>query len=105
MFTFHFIEIQSTLNSNASKKRATLSELYKPPLELLFQGNFTEAKEAGTVLKKWLLVNVQDSREFSSHLLNRDVWNNDRVKNVVENNFMLWQVRMIQIINCIVLLF
>ena len=89
---FCFTEMQSTTNNAASKKRATLSELYRPPLELIFQGNFTEAKEAGSTLKKWLLVNVQDAREFSSHILNRDVWHNARVKTVVQSSFLLWQV-------------
>lgn len=87
--------MQSTANNDATKKRATLSELYRPPLELLFQGNFTEAKEAGSALRKWLIVNVQDAREFSSHILNRDVWNNSKVKNVVEKSFLLWQVSLL----------
>lgn len=85
----YFTEVRSSSND---KKRATLSELYRPPLQLIFQGNFVEAKEAGAGLKKWLLVNVQDAREFSSHILNRDVWNNSKVKNVVETSFLLWQV-------------
>ena len=89
---YYFTEMQSATNNAASKKRATLSELYRPPLELLFQGNFTEAKEAGSALKKWLLVNVQDAREFSSHILNRDVWHNAKVKSAVQNSFLLWQV-------------
>ena len=88
----YFTEMQSTTNKDGSKKRATLSELYRPPLELLFQGNFTEAKEAGAAINKWLLVNVQDATEFSSHILNRDVWHNSQVKNVVETSFLLWQV-------------
>ena len=86
----YFTEMHSATNND--KKRATLSELYRPPLQLIFQGNFTEAKEAGAGLKKWLLVNVQDAREFSSHILNRDVWNNSKVKNVVDTSFLLWQV-------------
>ena len=85
--------MQSTTNNDTAKKQASLSQLYRPPLELLFQGNFTEAKEAGTALNKWLIVNVQDAREFSSHILNRDVWNNSKVKNVVEKSYLLWQVR------------
>ena len=86
-----FIEHLPEMHTS-DKKRATLSELFKPPLDLMFQGNFTEAKEAGTTVNKWLLVNIQDSREFSSQVLNRDVWNNSRVKSVVSNNFLLWQV-------------
>ena len=84
--------MKSTANNDASKKRATLSELFKPPLELIFQGNFVEAKETGAAVKKWLLVNVQDGREFASHTLNRDVWNNSKVKDVVKTSFLLWQV-------------
>lgn len=103
----HCTEIQSATNNDMSRKRATLSQLYRPPLELIFQGNFTEAKEAGSTLKKWLLVNVQDAREFSSHVLNRDVWHNSRVKSVVETSFLLWQVscHIINVVLYIVLAF
>lgn len=39
-----------------------------------------------------MLVNVQDSREFASQVLNRDVWSDDNVKDVIREHFVFWQV-------------
>lgn len=38
------------------------------------------------------MVNVQDSREFSCQVLNRDVWSNQAVKTIVSEHFIFWQV-------------
>ena len=40
-------------------KRAALEELFKPPLDLMFKGDFQSARDAAEGAKKWLLVNVQ----------------------------------------------
>ena len=52
-----------------------------------------QAKEAGTVDGKWLLVNIQDVKEFSCQVLNRDVWSNALVRELIAQHFILWQVR------------
>lgn len=41
----------------------------------------------------WLLVNVQDDLEFACQTLNRDVWSNSSVKELLRSNFVFWQVR------------
>ena len=51
-----------------------------------------QARFAGQVKQKWLLVNVQDSSEFASQVLNRDVWSNHNVKEVIRQYFIFWQV-------------
>ena len=38
------------------------------------------------------LVNVQSNSEFASHMLNRDVWRDDTVKNIIKVGFVLYQV-------------
>ena len=38
------------------------------------------------------MVNVQDIREFKCQQLNRDVWSNEAVRNIVQEHFILWQV-------------
>lgn len=41
--------------------------------------------------KKWLLVNLQSDADFACHALNRDVWRNDLVENLVREGFIFWQ--------------
>jgi len=51
-----------------------------------------QARHAGQHKKKWLLVNVQDSTEFASQVLNCDVWSNHNVKDIIRQHFLFWQV-------------
>ncbi|KAL9965725.1 hypothetical protein ACROYT_G029567 [Oculina patagonica] len=81
--------------SNASLptgKKKTLHDLFRPPIDLLHKGTFETAKVDGQHHSKWLLVNVQDVREFPCQQLNRDVWSNDAVRNIIKERFVLWQV-------------
>ncbi|KAG6759445.1 hypothetical protein POTOM_035923 [Populus tomentosa] len=50
------------------------------------------AKGAASVQDKWLLVNLQSTKEFSSHMLNRDTWANEAVAQTISTNFIFWQV-------------
>lgn len=77
--------------SNAHKSR-TLQELFRPPLDLIFRGSLASAREAGSIKNKWLLVNIQDGREFPCQILNRDVWSNQTVKDILKEHFIFWQV-------------
>jgi len=73
-------------------KKKTLHDLFRPPIDLLHKGTFDTAKIDGQEHSKWLLVNVQDVREFPCQQLNRDVWSNEAVRNIVKEYFVLWQV-------------
>lgn len=74
------------------KKRRTLEDLFRPPLDLMYRGNFESARDFGQMSNKWLMVNLQDSQEFSCQVLNRDVWSNPAVKSLVSRHFVFWQV-------------
>lgn len=41
--------------------------------------------------RRWLLVNLQSDADFACHALNRDVWRNDLVENLVREGFIFWQ--------------
>ncbi|KAJ4904521.1 structural constituent of ribosome [Raphanus sativus] len=75
-----------------SEESRSLSSLYRAPLKLLFQGTFEEAKSASSTQNLWLLVNLQSTTEFASHMLNRDLWANEVVSQAIESSFMLSQV-------------
>lgn len=77
--------------SNANKRR-TLQELFRPPLDVMFRGSLSSAREVGSLQNKWLLANIQNSREFACQILNRDVWSNQTVKDILKEHFIFWQV-------------
>lgn len=76
----------------AISKRKRLQDLFRPPVDIMHQGDFQSARASSTAKKKWLLVNVQKSTEFACQILNRDVWANDTVRDIIRENFVLWQV-------------
>ncbi|CAK8562059.1 unnamed protein product [Lathyrus sativus] len=78
--------------STAESPRENLASLYRPPFHLMFNGSFDKAKSAAAMQDKWLLVNIQSTKEFSSHMLNRDTWANDAVSQTISTNFIFWQV-------------
>ncbi|XVF43510.1 hypothetical protein PTKIN_Ptkin02bG0045400 [Pterospermum kingtungense] len=79
-------------SSTVDASRDNLASLYRPPYHLMFQGSFEKAKAAASVEDRWLLVNLQSTKEFSSHMLNRDTWGNEAVSQTIRTNFIFWQV-------------
>lgn len=77
---------------DVAKTDNNLASLYRPPFALMFTGSFEKAKDAAKTQNKWLLANVQSTREFSSHMLNRDTWANEAVEQTVGSNFIFWQI-------------
>ncbi|KAL6072110.1 UBX domain-containing protein 1 [Balamuthia mandrillaris] len=73
------------------EKIRTLADLFRPPVELLFNGGFEAAKEEAILQKKWLLVNVQEVKEFESQRLNRDTWSSPSLKGLIASKFIFWQ--------------
>lgn len=74
------------------REPANLTDMFSPPTHLMhraggFQGARTMAKDS----KRWLLVNIQRDSEFASHALNRDVWRDELVENLVREGFIFWQ--------------
>ncbi|XP_050320345.1 UBX domain-containing protein 7 [Bactrocera neohumeralis] len=68
-----------------------LGDLFRPPTDISFAGTFQAARARATALSQWLLVNVQDEN-FNSQVLNRDVWSNKEVRQVIKRRFLLWQI-------------
>ena len=69
-----------------------LSDMFAAPHHLLYRaGGFQGARQMAKDSKRWLLVNLQRDSEFSCHALNRDVWRNDLVENLIREGFIFWQ--------------
>jgi len=71
---------------------ARLADMFAPPEHLMYsEGGFEGARNMAKDSKRWLLVNIQKDSEFASHALNRDVWRDELVENLVREGFILWQ--------------
>ncbi|KAL6579504.1 hypothetical protein OROMI_009720 [Orobanche minor] len=79
-------------SSAVDKTQDNLASLYRPPFALMFHGSFEKAKDNARMQNKWLLVNMQSTKEFSSHMLNRDTWANEAVAQTIKTNLVFWQV-------------
>lgn len=78
--------------TNSSSVRATgLADMFAPPRHLLCQESFEGARTMAKDGKRWLLVNLQRDNEFSCHALNRDVWRDELVENLIGDGFIFWQ--------------
>eukprot|EP00730_Choanoeca_flexa_P000423 TRINITY_DN10191_c0_g2_i3.p1 TRINITY_DN10191_c0_g2~~TRINITY_DN10191_c0_g2_i3.p1 ORF type:complete len:305 (+),score=47.66 TRINITY_DN10191_c0_g2_i3:71-985(+) len=81
----------SSRTKKAKEKESALSRLFEPPLHLLFAGDFTAARTAAERAGKHVLVNIQDPQNFDCQRLNRDVWKNDVVMDMIKERFVFWQ--------------
>lgn len=54
---------------------------------------FVVVMQTAKMQKKCLLVNIQSDSEFDCHKLNRDVWKDETVENIIECKCIFWQVR------------
>jgi len=90
-----------------SSRNTILADLFKAP-EYKFTGTLQEACRKAEQESKAVVVNIQSVQEFKSHLLNRDVWKDVVIKQMVDHNFILcqWDVdhpegqKYIQFYNC-----
>ena len=51
-----------------NKKRKRLEDIFRPTIDLLFCGTFQAARDHATEKNKWLVVNLQDQKEFKSQV-------------------------------------
>ncbi|RHN58605.1 putative UBX domain-containing protein 2/7 [Medicago truncatula] len=79
-------------STTVAETEDNLASLYRPPTHLMFNASFKKAKCAASMQNKWLLVNIQSTKEFNSLMLNRDTWTNDAVSQIITTNFIFLQV-------------
>lgn len=70
---------------------ANLQDLFSPPREIMFRGDWQQAKDFGKNIDRWILVNIQKDSEFLSYNLNRDLWCNEIVRELIESSFIFFQ--------------
>ncbi|KAL9477403.1 hypothetical protein ACSS6W_007244 [Trichoderma asperelloides] len=69
-----------------------LEDLFRPPYDLMSRLSWDEARTLGKEDKKWIMVNLQDMSDFSCQMLNRDIWKDRAVKELVNENFIFLQL-------------
>lgn len=79
------------VNGESTERGAGLAAMYRPPVHLTFSGSFDDAMRAGQTQNRWLLVNIQRSDVFACHIMNRDVWADNAVQELLEVRFVFWQ--------------
>lgn len=82
----------SITSASSSSGKRSLEELFRPPIDMMFNGNLLNARDTGKTLKKWIMVNIQNVSEFSCQIMNRDVWSQKSIKNLVRENFLFLQL-------------
>lgn len=79
------------MQSDGTERGDGLANLFRHPTHLNFSETFENAMTSGQRQKKWLLVNIQRSDVFACLVLNRDVWSDPHMEEVVQAHFVFWQ--------------
>ncbi len=53
--------------------------------------SWDEARDQGKEEKKWILVNLQNMSDFNCQALNRDLWKDEAIRDLVKENFIFLQ--------------
>ncbi|PUZ76771.1 hypothetical protein GQ55_1G316800 [Panicum hallii var. hallii] len=78
------------------QQQNSLAEMYQLPFDLMCGGSFHDAKVRAAREDQFLLVNLQTRSgvgDFQSQLHNRDLWSDERAKNVVRGSFVFFLVQ------------
>ncbi|KAJ3186821.1 hypothetical protein HK101_009563 [Irineochytrium annulatum] len=72
----------------SSDKANRLAKMFETPVDIMFAGDFDQAREVAKGTRKWLLVTITDLHEFACEALKRDLWNKPEVKECIKANFL-----------------
>ncbi|CAI5756719.1 unnamed protein product [Candida verbasci] len=77
--------------SELTSTQRRLANLFRPPFDIISIISLDQAKVEAKNEQKWILINIQDSSEFNCQVINRDLWSNSRIKQLVKDNFIFLQ--------------
>ncbi|RGB41020.1 hypothetical protein C1646_810989 [Rhizophagus diaphanus] len=69
----------------------SLVDLFSPPFDIINKENFEVTRKRAKIENKWVMVDIQNIKEFACQVLNRDLWNNYAVKEVIRADFLFLQ--------------
>ncbi|SBT35316.1 hypothetical protein POVWA1_026700 [Plasmodium ovale wallikeri] len=85
----HYCDKNKKERKNKIELGDTFGKLFSPPKFLISSLSLEDVRKVSKKENKYILVNIQDS-EFDSLRLNRDIWNNDLVQEIIKNSFIFW---------------
>jgi len=77
--------------NRSEEEVATKSNPVPPPTHLIYPGGFKCAREAAKASQRLLIINIQKYSMIESHALNKDVWRDPNVEQMVRDSFVFWQ--------------
>ncbi|CAK7206242.1 UBX domain protein Ubx2 [Sporothrix eucalyptigena] len=81
-----------TSTAAPQSRQARLADLFRPPYDLIEHvSSWDEARSIGKEEKKWILANIQDMSDFQCQALNRDIWKDEAIRQLVKENFVFLQ--------------
>eukprot|EP00929_Paragymnodinium_shiwhaense_P113721 TRINITY_DN82015_c0_g1_i1.p1 TRINITY_DN82015_c0_g1~~TRINITY_DN82015_c0_g1_i1.p1 ORF type:complete len:511 (-),score=152.93 TRINITY_DN82015_c0_g1_i1:80-1612(-) len=80
----------SPADSSGGKQEKAINKLFAPPAYNQ-AAPFVDVMRLANEQRKWLLVNIQCSEQFVSHSLNRDVWRDETISELIDGSFVFWQ--------------
>ncbi|KAG9293852.1 hypothetical protein G9A89_019190 [Geosiphon pyriformis] len=84
-------ETAHVASGSDTNRPSRLDTLFRPPLDIMHKGDFEKARLLARNENRWLMVNIQDSSEFACFVLNRDLWSDSTVKDVIRADFYFLQ--------------
>ncbi|KND04409.1 uncharacterized protein SPPG_00139 [Spizellomyces punctatus DAOM BR117] len=74
--------------SIANDRNSRLAELFRPPTDIIHDANTLEhAREYAKHHNKWVIVTLNDPSEFGCQVMNRDLWKDSAVQDLIKENF------------------
>jgi hypothetical protein len=78
-------------HTERQQRASRLTEMYRPPFEIISRLPWDQARKEGKENGKLLLVNVQDLAVFDCMILNRDLWKDEAVVAIIKESFIFLQ--------------
>ncbi|KAF9873948.1 UBX domain-containing protein [Colletotrichum karsti] len=82
---------QQPATSEGASRAQRLAELFRPPYDIMSRLDWDEARQEGKDEKKWILVNLQDMSDFNCQALNRDIWKDAAIRQLLAESFIFLQ--------------
>ncbi|GJC83289.1 UBX domain-containing protein 5 [Colletotrichum liriopes] len=79
------------VSTEGGTRAQRLAELFRPPYDIMSRLDWDEARQEGKDEKKWILVNLQDMSDFNCQALNRDIWKDAAIRQLLEESFIFLQ--------------
>ncbi|CXI43337.1 conserved Plasmodium protein, unknown function [Plasmodium berghei] len=86
----HFNDRNKNIKKTKIELGDTIGKLFSLPEFLICPLSLEEVRKKSKIENKYIIVNIQNS-EFESLKLNRDIWNNETIQEIIKDSFIFWQ--------------